>query len=152
MNFTPADSSACCNLSIVDCFASAPFSTRVTVLAVTPAFLASSRTPQPTAARASTLVRCEYRSGRLGYPAPTVRRMGATLDGRVAAIGAVFEDKFMLPWSFSEETAAEKYLARRIACGSWLPGQRSYRLAAVSTLTRVIPVGPRRRPARKFGG
>ena len=37
---------------------------------------------------------------------PTVRWMGATLDGRVEATGAVFEAKFMLPWSFSEE--AEK--------------------------------------------
>jgi hypothetical protein len=35
--------------------------------------------------------------------------MGATLDGRVEASGAVFEAKFMLPWSFSEEAAAEKY-------------------------------------------
>ena len=35
--------------------------------------------------------------------------MAATLDGRVEANGAVFESKFMLPWSFSEEAAAEKY-------------------------------------------
>ena len=41
---------------------------------------------------------------------PTVRWMGATLDGRVEGSGAVFESKFMLPWSFSEETAAEKYM------------------------------------------
>jgi predicted phage-related endonuclease len=40
---------------------------------------------------------------------PGVHWMGATLDGRVEASGAVFESKFMLPWSFSEETAAEKY-------------------------------------------
>src|SRR5215469_8640704 len=52
MNSIPAVSRACWSRSIVDCFASAPFSMRVTVLAVTPAFLASSRTPQPTAARA----------------------------------------------------------------------------------------------------
>jgi hypothetical protein len=42
---------------------------------------------------------------------PTVRWMGATLDGRIEATGAVFEAKFMLPWSFSEEAAAEKYMA-----------------------------------------
>ena len=36
--------------------------------------------------------------------------MGATLDGRVEATGAVFEAKFMLPWSFSEEAAAEKHM------------------------------------------
>ena len=36
--------------------------------------------------------------------------MAATLDGRVEATGAVFEAKFMLPWAFSEEAAAEKYM------------------------------------------
>ncbi len=36
--------------------------------------------------------------------------MAATLDGRVAGSGAVFEAKFMLPWSFSEKAAAEKYM------------------------------------------
>jgi predicted phage-related endonuclease len=41
---------------------------------------------------------------------PVVRWMGATLDGMVEATGAVFEAKFMLPWSFSEEGAAQKYL------------------------------------------
>jgi predicted phage-related endonuclease len=38
--------------------------------------------------------------------------MAATLDGLVEEIGAVFEAKFMLPWSFSEEAAAEKYIAQ----------------------------------------
>jgi predicted phage-related endonuclease len=38
--------------------------------------------------------------------------MVATLDGTVEATGAVFESKFMLPWSFSEEAAAEKYMAQ----------------------------------------
>jgi hypothetical protein len=38
--------------------------------------------------------------------------LGATLDGMVEATGAVFESKFMLPWSFSEEAAAEKYIAQ----------------------------------------
>ena len=37
---------------------------------------------------------------------PVLRWMGATLDGIVARSGAVFEAKFMLPWSFSEEAAA----------------------------------------------
>ena len=36
-----------------------------------------------------------------------LRWMAATLDGRVEATGAVFEAKFMLSWSFSEEAAAE---------------------------------------------
>ena len=33
---------------------------------------------------------------------PVLKWMAATLDGRVEATGAVFETKFMLPWSFSE--------------------------------------------------
>jgi predicted phage-related endonuclease len=38
--------------------------------------------------------------------------MAATLDGIVEETEAVFEAKFMLPWSFSEEAAAEKYMAQ----------------------------------------
>ncbi len=34
---------------------------------------------------------------------PVKRWMAATLDGMVEGTGAVFEAKFMLPWSFSEE-------------------------------------------------
>ena len=41
---------------------------------------------------------------------PVLRFLAATLDGKVKATGAVFEAKFMLPWSFSEEAAAEKYM------------------------------------------
>jgi predicted phage-related endonuclease len=43
---------------------------------------------------------------------PSLSWMGATLDGLVADEGAVFEAKFMLPWYFSEEGAAEKYMAQ----------------------------------------
>jgi len=43
---------------------------------------------------------------------PVIRWMGATLDGVVAETGAVFEAKFMLPWSFSEEGAVEKHMAQ----------------------------------------
>jgi len=43
---------------------------------------------------------------------PVIKWMAATLDGMVEATGAVFEAKFMLPWSFSEEAAAEKYMAQ----------------------------------------
>jgi predicted phage-related endonuclease len=43
---------------------------------------------------------------------PVLRWMAATLDGIVEATGAVFEAKFMLPWSFSEEMAAEKHMAQ----------------------------------------
>src|SRR5215510_9176096 len=38
--------------------------------------------------------------------------MAATLDGIVEGTGAVFEAKFMVPWSFSEEAAAEKHMAQ----------------------------------------
>jgi predicted phage-related endonuclease len=43
---------------------------------------------------------------------PAVHWMAATLDGRVEERGAVFEAKFMLPWSFSEKGAAENYTAQ----------------------------------------
>ena len=43
---------------------------------------------------------------------PVNRWMAATLDGMVEGTGAVFEAKFMLPWSFSEEAAAEKHMAQ----------------------------------------
>ena len=43
---------------------------------------------------------------------PVLRWMGATLDGIVAGSRTVFEAKFMLPWSFSEEAAAEKHMAQ----------------------------------------
>ena len=38
--------------------------------------------------------------------------MGATLDGRIEETQAIFESKFMLPWSFSEEAAARKHLSQ----------------------------------------
>jgi predicted phage-related endonuclease len=43
---------------------------------------------------------------------PVIRWMAATLDGIVEGSGAVFEAKFMLPWSFSEEMAAERHMAQ----------------------------------------
>lgn len=42
----------------------------------------------------------------------TIPWMAATLDGLVKETGDVFEAKFMLPWSFSEEAAAEKHMAQ----------------------------------------
>ena len=38
--------------------------------------------------------------------------MGATLDGYVEAEAAVYEAKFMLPWNFAEDAAAEKHMAQ----------------------------------------
>ena len=43
---------------------------------------------------------------------PVNRWMAATLDGMVEGLDAVFEAKFMLPWSFSEEAAADKHMAQ----------------------------------------
>jgi hypothetical protein len=43
---------------------------------------------------------------------PVIRWMAATVDGIVDESGAVFEAKFMLPWSFSEEAAAQKHMAQ----------------------------------------
>src|SRR5271155_3382813 len=41
---------------------------------------------------------------------PVHRYLAATLDGFVNDLDAVFEAKFMLPWSFSEEAAIEKHM------------------------------------------
>jgi hypothetical protein len=57
--------------------------------------------------------------------------MGATLDGRVEATGAVFEAKFMLPWSFSEEAAVEKHMAQ-LQHNMWVVASRA---AALSVIT-----------------
>jgi predicted phage-related endonuclease len=42
----------------------------------------------------------------------TIPWIAATLDGLVKETDAVFEAKFMLPWSFSEGAAAEKHMAQ----------------------------------------
>jgi len=62
---------------------------------------------------------------------PVLRWMGATLDGMVAGTGAVFENKFALPWSFSEEGAAEKHMAQ-LQHNMWVTNST---LAALSVIT-----------------
>ena len=57
--------------------------------------------------------------------------MAATLDGFVNDLDAVFEAKFMLPWSFSEEAAAEKHMAQ-LQHNMWVTNARS---AALSIIT-----------------
>ena len=57
--------------------------------------------------------------------------MGATLDGIVDATGAVFEAKFMLPWSFSEEAAAEKHMAQ-LQHNMWVVGARASVLSIIT--------------------
>jgi predicted phage-related endonuclease len=60
-----------------------------------------------------------------------LRWMGATLDGRVEGSGAVFEAKFMLPWSFSEEAALEKY-APQLQHNMWVVTARSAVLSVIT--------------------
>ena len=62
---------------------------------------------------------------------PTVRWMGATLDGRVEGSDAVFESKFMLPWYFSEEAAAEKY-APQLQHNMWVIAARAAVLSIIT--------------------
>ena len=62
---------------------------------------------------------------------PAVRSMAATLDGRVEASGAVFEAKFMLPWSFSEAAAAEKYLPQ-LQHNMWVVAARQAVLSVIT--------------------
>jgi len=62
---------------------------------------------------------------------PVLRWMGATLDGRVQDSGAVFEAKFMLPWAFSEEAAAEKYMAQ-LQHNMWVVATRKAVLSVIT--------------------
>jgi predicted phage-related endonuclease len=61
---------------------------------------------------------------------PILRWMAATLDGRVDG-GDVFESKFMLPWSFSEEAAAEKYMPQ-LQHNMWVVAARSAVLSVIT--------------------
>src|SRR5262249_1087252 len=65
---------------------------------------------------------------------PVMRWMAATLDGMVEQTGAVFEAKFMLPWSFSEEVAAEKYMPQV---------QHNMSINAKAAVLSIIPGGGR---------
>jgi predicted phage-related endonuclease len=62
---------------------------------------------------------------------PVKRWMAATLDGKVEGSGAVFEAKFALPWTFSEEAAAEKHMAQ-LQHNMWVTSART---AALSIIT-----------------
>jgi predicted phage-related endonuclease len=57
--------------------------------------------------------------------------MAATLDGLVQGTGAVFEAKFMLPWTFSEEAAAEKHMAQ-LQHNMWVTNARSAVLSIIT--------------------
>ncbi|MBR0774576.1 YqaJ viral recombinase family protein [Bradyrhizobium diazoefficiens] len=62
---------------------------------------------------------------------PVHKWMGATLDGRVQQTGAVYEAKFMLPWNFSEEAAAEKHMAQ-LQHNMWVIAARSAVLSIIT--------------------
>ena len=62
---------------------------------------------------------------------PALRWMAATLDGRVEGSDAVFESKFMLPWSFSEEAAAEKYMPQ-LQHNMWVVAARTAVLSIIT--------------------
>jgi predicted phage-related endonuclease len=76
---------------------------------------------------------------------PVKRWMAATLDGMVEATGAVFEAKFMLPWSFSEEGAAEKHMAQ-LQHNMWVTASRTAVLSIITGggkwVEMTIPADP----------
>ncbi len=62
---------------------------------------------------------------------PALKWMAATLDGRVQGSDAVFEAKFMLPWSFSEEGALAKY-APQLQHNMWVVAARTAVLSVIT--------------------
>src|SRR6266436_2745240 len=62
---------------------------------------------------------------------PVICWMAATLDGVVERTGAVFEAKFMLPWSFSEEAAAEKHMPQ-VQHNMWVTNARAAVLSIIT--------------------
>jgi predicted phage-related endonuclease len=62
---------------------------------------------------------------------PILSWMAATLDGVVESSGAVFEAKFMLPWAFSEEAAAEKHMAQ-LQHNMWVIGSKHAVLSIIT--------------------
>jgi hypothetical protein len=67
--------------------------------------------------------------------------MGATLDGIVDELGAVFESKFMLPWSFSEEGAAEKYMPQ-LQHNMWVTNLRTAVLSIITGGGKWVEIFP----------
>ena len=69
-----------------------------------------------------------------------------TLDGRIEPGGAVFEAKFMLPWSFSEEAAAEKYMPQ-LQHNMWVVAARTAVLSVITGGGKWVEIeGPCRSP------
>src|SRR5271168_4483854 len=76
---------------------------------------------------------------------PVNKWMAATLDGEVEGTGAVFEAKFALPWTFSEEAAAEKHMAQ-LQHNMWVVAARSAVLSIITGggkwVEMTIPADP----------
>src|SRR5882724_7747304 len=62
---------------------------------------------------------------------PVIKWMAATLDGLVDPGRAVFEAKFMLPWTFSEEAAAEKHMPQ-LQHNMWVTNARAAVLSIIT--------------------
>ena len=62
---------------------------------------------------------------------PILSWMAATLDGRIQGSDAVFEAKFMLPWHFSEEAAAAKYMPQ-LQHNMWVVAARTAVLSIIT--------------------
>ena len=75
---------------------------------------------------------------------PVNKWMAATLVGLVEPTAAVFEAKFMLPWTFSEEAAADKHMAQ-LQHNMWVANARS---AVLSGYHRGRQVDRAHRPCR----
>jgi predicted phage-related endonuclease len=71
---------------------------------------------------------------------PVNRWMGATLDGMVEGTGVVFEAKFMLPWSFSEEAAAEKHMAQ-LQHNMWVVNATAAALSVITGGSKWVEIG-----------
>jgi hypothetical protein len=62
---------------------------------------------------------------------PVHRYLAGKLDGFINGLDAVFEAKFMLPWSFSEEEAAERHMAQ-LQHYMWVTNARSAVLSIIT--------------------
>src|SRR5450755_1234308 len=71
---------------------------------------------------------------------PINKWMAATLDGLVEPSGAVFEAKFMLPWTFSEEAAAAKHMAQ-LQHNMWVANARSSVLSIITGGGKWVEIG-----------
>jgi predicted phage-related endonuclease len=69
---------------------------------------------------------------------PALRWMAATLDGRVEGCD-VFEAKFMLPWSFSAEAAAQKYMPQ-LQHNMWVATARTAVLSVITGGGRWVEI------------